>query len=150
MIATTNFRLGAGLLLAAVCSLAAAETEMTVYRSPTCSCCGKWIEHMQQAGYKVRTVLSDDLQSVKTRLGIPEDLASCHTANVDGYVVEGHVPAEDVGRLLQQRPAVAGIAAPDMPLGSPGMEMGGRKQSYRVMAFDKSGGQTVFAEHPGN
>ncbi|MDD4914413.1 MAG: DUF411 domain-containing protein [Methylococcales bacterium] len=128
----------------------AAVPEMTVYRSPGCSCCGKWLEHMQHSGFTVKTVMSDDMQAIKEKLGIPDKLASCHTATVDGYVVEGHIPAGDVRKLLLNKPAVAGIAAPNMPLGSPGMEAGGQKQAYQVMSFDKQGRVAIFAEHGGD
>ena len=121
--------------------------ELVVYRSPGCSCCGKWLEHMQQNGFNVKSVMSDDMQAVKEKYGIPDKLASCHTATVNGYIVEGHIPAEDVKKLLQTKPKVVGIAAPNMPLGSPGMEVGGQKQTYQVMTFDEQGKIGVFAEH---
>lgn len=121
--------------------------EMTVYRSPTCGCCGKWLEHVRQNNFTIKDVISDDMQAIKEKYGVPEKLASCHTAIVDGYVIEGHVPAGDIEKLLQTKPKVVGIAAPGMPMGSPGMEMGGQKQEYRVMSFDKDGKVEVFAEH---
>ena len=121
--------------------------EMTVYRSPTCGCCGKWLEHARQSGFKINDVISDDMDTIKARYGVPEKLASCHTAIVDGYVVEGHVPAGDIQKMLQAKPQVAGLAAPGMPMGSPGMEMGGRQDAYHVVSFDKSGKAEVFAEH---
>lgn len=134
--------------------LAAEETgqsmEMTVYRSPTCGCCGKWLEHAKQNGFKINDVISDDMDTIKARFGVPEKLASCHTAIVDGHVVEGHVPAGDIQKMLQSKTGVAGIAAPGMPLGSPGMEMGGRQDDYNVVSFDKAGKFEVFANHPGN
>jgi len=123
------------------------QVEMVVYRSPTCGCCGKWTEHVQENQFKIKSVITDDMQAIKAKYGVPDKLASCHTAIVDGYVVEGHVPADDIKKLLQIKPNVAGIAAPGMPLGSPGMEMGGQKQVYRVISFDKQGGNQVFAEH---
>lgn len=142
-----------GLLLFAGFSLklAAEEAgkpmEMTVYRSPTCGCCGKWLEHAKQSGFKINDVISEDMDAIKARFGIPEKLASCHTAVVDGYVVEGHVPAADIQKLLQSKAKVAGIAAPGMPMGSPGMEMGGQQDAYKVVSFDKEGKFEVFASH---
>lgn len=142
-----------GLLLIAGFSLelAAEEAgkpmEMTVYRSPTCGCCGKWLEHAKQNGFKINDVISEDMDAIKARFGIPEKLASCHTAVVDGYVVEGHVPAADIQKMLQTKAKVAGIAAPGMPMGSPGMEMGGRQDPYNVVSFDKEGKAEVFASH---
>ena len=82
----------------------AADTEMTVYRSPTCGCCGKWIEHVKQNGFKVKDIVSDDMQAIKEKQGLPDKLASCHTAIVDGYVVEGHVPAGDIQKMLDSKP----------------------------------------------
>lgn len=123
--------------------------EMTVYRSPTCGCCGKWLEHARQNGFKINDVVSDDMDTIKARFGVPEKLASCHTAIIDGHVIEGHVPAADIQKLLQTKPQVAGIAAPGMPMGSPGMEMGGRQDAYKVVSFDKEGKVEVFAEHGG-
>ena len=96
--------------------------EITVYKSPTCGCCNKWVSHLRDAGFKVNTINSDDLESIKLSAGVQPFLQSCHTALVDGYVVEGHVPASDIKRLLQERPAVTGLAVPGMPAGSPGME----------------------------
>lgn len=118
---------------------------MTVYKSPTCDCCGKWIEHMKAAGFQVRAVDMDDITEVKQASGVPVRLRTCHTALIGDYVVEGHVPADLVRRLLQERPAVAGIAVPGMPIGSPGMEVGNRKDPYEVLLFEKSGRTSVFA-----
>lgn len=126
------------------------EKEMTVYRSPTCSCCGKWIEHAKQNHFVIKDIVSDDMQAIKQKLGVPEKLASCHTAIVDGYVIEGHVPAADIEKLLQTKPKVVGISAPGMPMGSPGMEMGGRQDDYAVVSFDKDGNVEVFSEHKAN
>jgi hypothetical protein len=124
--------------------------EITIYRSPSCSCCGKWSEHIQTNQFSIKTVITDDMQSIKAKYGIPDKLASCHTALVNGYVIEGHVPANDIKKLLQLKPDVVGISAPRMPLGSPGMETEGQKQAYQVVTFDKQGKMTVFAEHDGN
>jgi len=121
--------------------------EMTVYRSPTCGCCEKWIAHMQKQGFTVKDILSEDMDAVKQKLGIPPNLQSCHTAVVDGYVVEGHVPAGDVKKLLKTKPQAAGLAAPGMPAGSPGMEMGGGKANFPVLLFDKKGNAGTFNEY---
>lgn len=120
--------------------------EMVVYRSPTCGCCLGWVEHVREAGFRVRIEDRTDLAPVKAELGVPADLASCHTARIGGYVIEGHVPAEDVRRLLAERPDVKGLAVPGMPEGSPGME-GPDPDPYAVVAFDGEGGREVFARH---
>lgn len=119
---------------------------ITVYKSPTCGCCNKWVDHMRAAGFKVVTEDMDDLTETKATLGVKPNLASCHTAVVDGYVIEGHVPADLVQRLLEERPKVAGLAVPGMPMGSPGMEMGGEKDPYQVLTFDKQGKTAVYAK----
>lgn len=126
------------------------QPEMTVYRSPTCGCCGKWIAHAKAHNFKIKDVISDDMDAIKKKYGVPEKLASCHTAVIDGQVIEGHVPAEDIYKLRHDQPNVAGIAAPGMPMGSPGMEMGGREDVYQVVSFDKEGRVAVFAEHGGD
>ena len=119
-----------------------------VWKSPTCGCCGGWVEHLRAEGFEVEVHDVADLRDVKAENGVTDDLASCHTALVDGYVVEGHVPAEDIRRLLAERPDVAGIAAPGMPVGSPGMEVPGRAADpYEVVAFTRDGGRSVFARH---
>lgn len=111
--------------------------DITVYRSPTCGCCGKWIAHLKQNNFEVKEVITDDMETVKAQNGVPSELASCHTAIVDGYVIEGHVPAADILTLLKNKPKVAGLTVPGMVTGSPGMEMGGKKDAYNVMSFDK-------------
>lgn len=119
------------------------DPEIRVYKSPTCGCCAKWIEHMRGAGFRVVAEDVSDMREVKRREGVPLDLASCHTAVVEGYVVEGHVPGHVVRSFLEAAPAVAGLAVPGMPVGSPGME-GPNPQSYDVVAFDGDGNRTVF------
>ncbi len=129
---------------------AAAPTLMQVYKSPTCGCCAAWIEKMKAAGFEVRVIDVDDakLQQEKARRGVGDNLASCHTAVVNGYVVEGHVPADDIKRMLAEKPAIAGIAAPGMPRGAPGMEVpDGAKDKYDVVTFTRAGKTTVFARH---
>ena len=122
-------------------------TEMTVYRSPTCGCCKKWIAHMEKQGFIIKDVPSDDMASVKQKLGIAAPLQSCHTAVVDGYVVEGHVPAGDVKKLLKTKPQASGLAAPGMPTGSPGMEVGDLKGNFSIILFDKQGNAEKFNEY---
>jgi hypothetical protein len=123
--------------------------EMTVYRSPTCGCCGKWLEHMKQDGFVVKDIQTEDMDAIKRQHGVPDNLKSCHTALVGGYVVEGHVPASDIRSLLEKKPAVVGVSVPGMPAGTPGMEMGGRKDPYAVVQFDKNGQATVFHDYSG-
>lgn len=139
--------LGADLVLAQQGQ--AALPTMTVYKSASCGCCTLWVEHAQAAGFTVRTVNTDDLNSVKREMGIPPRLASCHTVMVGGYVVEGHVPADDVKRLLREKPKVRGLAVPGMPIGSPGMEQGPPSgyERYDVLTFDATGATKVFATH---
>jgi hypothetical protein len=119
-----------------------------VFKTPTCGCCSKWVEHMRASGFTVRTTDLDDISEIKKSRGVPDGVQSCHTAVVNGYVVEGHVPAADVHKLLKEKPAVAGIAVGGMPMGSPGMEVPGMKaQAYNVMSFDKGGATRVFVKH---
>ncbi len=120
---------------------------ITVYRSPTCGCCGGWIEHLRAHGFTVDDQKVADLGAVKRRLGVPADMGSCHTAVIDGYLVEGHVPADDIKKLLKDRPAVAGLAVPAMPVGSPGMEAGDRKDPFSVFAFSKDGSFTSYRDY---
>ena len=120
----------------------------TVYKTPTCGCCKAWVDHLTASGFRVTTVDREDLAPIKAQHGVGEHLASCHTALIGGYVVEGHVPAADIVRLLKERPAVAGIAAPGMPTGSPGMEKPGPPADrYDVVSFDQAGATRVFASH---
>lgn len=118
-----------------------------VWKSPSCGCCGAWVEHMRHAGFAVEVEDVPDVTPVKRELGVAPQLHSCHTALVEGYALEGHVPAEDILRLLEERPEVAGLAVPGMPVGSPGMEMGSQKDPYDVVAFDREGGTRVWASH---
>lgn len=119
-----------------------------VYKTPTCGCCGKWVAHLEANGFTTKVTEMDDLAEVKAKHNIPQEAQSCHTGVVDGYVIEGHVPAADVHKLLKERPAVLGIAVPGMPIGSPGMEVPGQKpQPFRTMSFDKKGELQVFASH---
>jgi hypothetical protein len=119
---------------------------ITVYKSPTCGCCSKWVRHLQDNGFEVEAINRKDMNSVKSEAGIPRQLASCHTATIGGYVIEGHVPAVDIKRLLKERPDVAGLTVPGMPMGSPGME-GSRRDKYEVLTFTKSGDTVVFRRY---
>src|SRR4051812_32038962 len=125
---------------------AAAKTAITVYKTPTCGCCGKWVEHMRANGFNPTVIDMPDVSAVRAKQGVPSRLASCHTAVVGQYVIEGHVPAADVRRLLREKPAKAGLSAPGMPAGSPGMDVP-NSPAYDVVAFDKQGRTTVFAAH---
>jgi len=124
--------------------VATESAEAVVFASPTCGCCGAWVDHMRKNGFEVRVEHRNDLLAVKRELGVTPELSSCHTAVVGGYVVEGHVPADLVRRLLEERPDVAGLAVPGMPVGSPGME-GPRSEPYRVLAFDAEGRTETWA-----
>lgn len=124
---------------------AAAGTPLLVYKDPNCGCCHNWVEIMRTSGFEVSVRDTGDMPSIKTRYKVGPKLASCHTALVGGYVVEGHVPADVIRKLLAEKPKVLGIAVPGMPVGSPGME-GGRKDAYDVLTFDAAGKTTVFAK----
>ena len=121
-----------------------AGTEVLVYKTPTCGCCAKWVTHMEEAGFEVETRDLDNLSPIKNQYGVQRAFSSCHTAVVDGYIVEGHVPAVYVQKLLEERPDVKGITVPGMPIGSPGME-GPNPQPYDVLSFDAEGNTAVFA-----
>ena len=121
---------------------------LVVHKSPSCGCCGLWVEHMQQAGFPVEVRDTNDLNPIKERLGVPYGKGSCHTAEVAGYVIEGHVPADDVKRLLADRPDAKGLVLPGMPLGSPGMETpAGRTAAYTVELIANDGTTSAFAQH---
>ena len=127
--------------------LPAAQADVVVvHKTPWCGCCGAWVEHLRANGFEVSVEEHDDLAPIKAKHGVPGELQSCHTALVDGYVVEGHVPGADIRRLLEQRPQAAGLAVPGMPIGSPGMEQGNTREPYAVMLF---GGpqMTVWSRH---
>ena len=121
--------------------------EITVYKNPDCGWCNKWIEYLESYNYKVTKKNTRDVHGIKRKLGIPPNLSACHTAVIDGYVIEGHVPERDIQKLLLFRPKIKGIAASGMPIGSPGMERGDDHEAYKVMSFDENGNTKVFAEH---
>jgi hypothetical protein len=128
---------------------AAPGQKVTVYKTSSCGCCRLWVDHLKASGFDVQAmdVSAADVRAVSKAAGLPEDGTSCHTAKIGNYVVEGHVPASDIQRMLKEKPAIAGIAAPGMPMGSPGMEQGGAKEAYDVLSFTKDGKMAVFAKH---
>lgn len=132
-------------------SALAQATTVQVWKDPNCGCCHLWVEHLQASGFKVE-VRDVGNTAARKRLGMPESLGSCHTATVSGYVIEGHVPAADIQRLLKERPAALGLAVPGMPVGSPGMdgpEYKGRKDAYDVLLVQKDGSTQRFQRYPG-
>jgi hypothetical protein len=143
---TATFALAGALLVLAAAARPAAPLSIVVYKSPSCGCCTKWVEYLRKQGYTVTVHDTEDVSPMKGEVGVPDALASCHTAIVDGYVVEGHVPAADIQRLLKERPKIVGLAVPGMVTGSPGME-GGTPAHYNVVAFDAKGQTTVYARY---
>ena len=129
------------------CATPAAAAVINVVKTASCGCCGKWVEHMKKAGHDVRVSNVDDVTPTARRLGVPDDLRSCHTSSVGGYAIEGHVPAADIAKLLREKPVAAGIAVPGMVAGSPGMEMGGQTSAYQTILFTRDGKRKVFAQH---
>jgi hypothetical protein len=129
--------------------LNAAAPKIQVYKTPTCGCCGNWVKHLRANGFEVAVQEVEDTGVYRRKFGVPEKLLSCHTGLVEGYALEGHVPAAEVHRLLKERPSQAkGLAVPGMPVGSPGME-GGAPQAYSVILFDANGGTKVYKSYPG-
>ncbi|MCU9950858.1 DUF411 domain-containing protein [Pseudomonas solani] len=137
----------ASLLFAPLFAQAAESVSMDVYRDPNCGCCKAWISHLRDNGIQVNDHVESDMASVKTRLGVPHGLGSCHTGVVDGKFVEGHVPASDVLKLRERKDLI-GAAVPGMPMGSPGMEMDGMQDAYQVIGVSAQGQQSVLAEYP--
>jgi hypothetical protein len=135
------------ILLAGNASAQQSNDTITMYKTPGCGCCEKWAEHLRAAGFRVDARDAGNLNAVRKELGVPPRLAGCHTAKVGRYVVEGHVPAQQIERLLQEQPDVAGISVPGMPVGSPGME-GPGGHDYDVVSWDKAGRTRVFATVP--
>lgn len=120
---------------------------MTVYRSATCGCCKSWVDHVKQNGFEVEEVVVQNVDQYKDQYKVPFDLRSCHTASINGYAIEGHVPAADIHKMLKEKPDIAGIAVPQMPVGSPGMEYGDRQDPYNVVSFDEQGQSTIFNQY---
>jgi len=141
----TWMALAAAALLQGGVILSADATEVEMYKSPTCGCCTGWAKHLREAGFTVNEIKRDDMHAIKTKYGIPKKLESCHTALIEGYIIEGHVPAQDVARLLKERPNIAGLTAPGMPMNAPGMQADGLPpKGYDVLAFEKNGKTTLF------
>jgi hypothetical protein len=144
----------AGMLLGAATMASAQGTApvIEVLKQASCGCCGGWVARMQEAGFtvNVQNVSGEVLDAAKEASGISDDLWSCHTANVSGYTVEGHVPASEITRLLSERPVALGIATPGMPTGSPGMEYGDERETYDVTLVNLDGSTEVYASYPGN
>ncbi|GAB4575194.1 MAG: DUF411 domain-containing protein [Rhodothalassiaceae bacterium] len=136
-----------GLIWAMPASALAADQVVTLYKSPLCGCCMGWAEHLRRSGFKVDIRNTETLSTIKTRLGVPAELQSCHTARVGEYVIEGHVPAADIEKLLAGGRSIRGLAVPGMPVGSPGMEQVGRSMPYIVFAFDTDGRRSEFSAH---
>lgn len=147
MIRFIHILTGLTFLLAASPAQAGNASPVEVWKSASCGCCGLWVKHMEQAGHKVKAndVALGILSKIKREAGLKPELHSCHTAKVGGYVIEGHVPAEDVARLLDEKPDAIGLSVPDMPLGSPGMDTGPEKEPYEVLLVKKDGTTEVFA-----
>ncbi len=120
---------------------------ITVYRSENCDCCHKWIEHLERHDFQVVDKISGDMRGIKQQLGLPPQMASCHTAKIDGYLIEGHVPAGDIKHLLSTQPDINGLSVPQMPVGTPGMEMGERKDAFNVISFDEDQQFKVFNQY---
>ena len=125
----------------------AMATTIDVVKSPYCGCCTQWVEYLRANGFTVRVTVTEDLDPVARQHGVPDNLRSCHTATVEGYALEGHIPAADIRRLLAERPQAAGLAVPGMPIGSPGMEQGNRRQTYATILFRRDGSRQMFAQH---
>lgn len=141
--------LSAGAVAAAALAVrpSRADEDMVVYKSPSCRCCGAWVKHMQKAGLRVRVINESDIGPIREKLGTPADLASCHIAAIDGYIVEGHVPADAIEKLLAERPDAVGLFLPGMPLGSPGMESPGGGEPYDVIMLRRDGSRETFARY---
>lgn len=138
----------AAAVLALPALAAPSATEVQVFKSPSCGCCGSWVEHMRSAGFTVKVTEVDDTTAARKRLGLPDRYGSCHTATVGGYVLEGHVPAAEVKRLLASKPKAIGLAVPGMPPSAPGMDVPGRKDPYDVLLIGPEGQSSVFATYP--
>lgn len=126
---------------------AGAAQSIHVYKSPTCGCCEDWVKHLEANGFEVDVTETQNLNPIKHDAGLTPALASCHTAFVGDYVIEGHVPASDIQRLIADAPKARGLSVPGMPIGSPGMEMGDRKDPYQVLLFNNQGQTRIFSEH---
>ena len=138
----------AGLVLGAISSPSQSPGPLvTVFKRPTCTCCNKWVEHLKANGFEVKVQEVNDTSPYEQQYRVPRTMTSCHTAVVDGYTIEGHVPAAEIKRLLNERPKAVGLSVPGMPVGSPGME-GARVDAYSVLLFDEGGHSSVYARYP--
>jgi len=141
--------LTSALLLA--CSIVWAAEEMhevIVYKDPLCGCCSNWVSHLKDNNFSVTAIDVDNIATYKEKYGVPAHLGSCHTAVVNGYVIEGHVPAADISRLLKEKPDILGLTVPGMPVGAPGMEMGDRIDAFEVIAISKDGSTYTYTNYP--
>lgn len=132
-------------------ALAATNPEISIWKDPNCGCCNDWIVHLESNGFRTR-VFDEGNNAARARLGMPQRLGSCHTATVDGYVIEGHVPASEITRLLAERPDALGLAVPGMPIGSPGMDgpaYGGRQDAYDVLLVARNGETRIYRHYDG-
>ena len=140
-----------GLILAAIpavaCAKPAKAAKLTIYKSPYCGCCGAWVDHIKASGIRTAVHELEDVTPLATKLGVPDNLRSCHTAAIGGYFVEGHVPAAVIRKLLRERPKARGITVPGMPIGSPGMEQGDRRDAYDTRLVLHDGSSRVFVKH---
>lgn len=134
-------------LTSTLLTMSAFAADMTVYKSPYCGCCEKWVEKMAQAGFTVTTVNTDNMVTIKQQHAVPQNLQSCHTAIIDGYVIEGHVPAADIKRLIAEKQKMQGLATPGMPQSAPGMDVPGAVDSYQVIAFSNVSAPFVYNEY---
>lgn len=136
------------LLLSSGPVLAASLPQVEVFKSPYCGCCGAWVDHMKAAGFQVKVTQVADTSASRKSLGLPDSLASCHSAKVGNYALEGHVPAAEVRRLVASKSNALGLAVPGMPASAPGMDAPGRRDAYQVLLLDKKANSTVFASYP--
>ena len=140
--------LGTAIMLSSVNAFAVEQfSTIKVFKSASCGCCGGWIKHLEENGFKVEYQNVQDIHKYKQKANVPGKLQSCHTAFVDGYAIEGHVPAEDIKKMLTETPAIRGIAVPGMPMGSPGMDFGDQKQAYNTVSYTLNGKTAVYASH---
>lgn len=121
--------------------------KIIVYRSPSCNCCEGWMKHLTKHGFQIQEVKAEDMEVIKQKYNLPAKLASCHTAIINGYVIEGHVPADDIKRFLKQKPNLLGLSVPEMPIGTPGMDTGNQKEPFEVVSFSKTGTSTTFRQY---
>jgi len=148
MLKTLLVRIAAVSVLAAAPLAYAAGPVINVYKTKTCGCCSAWVDHLKSNGFKVIAHDVQDPGTIRAKFGIAEKYGSCHTGVINGYAIEGHVPADSIKKLLKEKPKASGLAAPGMPMGSPGME-GHRKDAYDVLLVDKKGNSSIYTSHPG-